>query len=54
MRNKTITNEMTEIMRQLTPENQQYFLTLMRIAAVAENSVKKQEQFDETIQRNVS
>lgn len=37
MSNETITTEITKIAKQLTTENQQYFLTLLRIAAVAEN-----------------
>lgn len=47
MCNTTITSEISKIAKQLTPENQRYFLTLLRIAAVAENAVKKQNNINE-------
>ncbi|UDK94900.1 hypothetical protein EYB33_00740 (plasmid) [Lysinibacillus sphaericus] len=41
MRNEVITSEIASIVKQMTTENQQYFLTLVRVAAVAENAVKR-------------
>jgi len=45
MRNEVITSEIASIVKQMTTENQQYFLTLVRVAAVAENAVKKNERY---------
>lgn len=38
----TIMKETADIFKQLTPENQSYFITLIRVAEAAENGVKKQ------------
>lgn len=38
MTNEAAVNEMSLIMKQLSLENQQYFLTLARVAAIAEKA----------------
>lgn len=38
-----VVKETTDILRRLTPENQLYFMTLVRLAEVAENAVRHQE-----------
>ncbi|GLC87977.1 hypothetical protein [Lysinibacillus piscis] len=53
MINETMTDEITELVKQLTTENQQYFLTLVRVAAVAENAVRKQSQLNESTKQDV-
>lgn len=40
-------NKITKIVKQLTTENQQYFLTLVRVAAVAENAARKDKNPNE-------
>ncbi|MEB2299592.1 hypothetical protein LAV72_08135 [Lysinibacillus xylanilyticus] len=52
MKNETITNELIGIIKQLSTENQQYFLTLVRMAAVAENAIKKHAHLDQTTQKS--
>ncbi|MGE7695103.1 hypothetical protein ACQKNC_13475 [Lysinibacillus sp. NPDC094177] len=54
MKNEIIINEIIGIIRHLSTENQQYFLTLVRIAAVAENALKKHEHLDKTTQQEIS
>ena len=49
MTKETNTDKITKIVKQLTTENQQYILTLVRVAAVAENAVRKQKHLDETV-----
>lgn len=39
---KTIVNETADILRRLSPQNQKYFMTLVRLAEAAENGVKKE------------
>lgn len=34
--------ETTEILKKLSPQNQSYFMTLVRLAATAENSAKNE------------
>lgn len=36
----TITRETTDILKRLSPQNQAYFMTLVRVAEIAENGVK--------------
>lgn len=36
----TILEETADILKRLSPENQKYFMTLIRVAEAAENSVK--------------
>jgi len=43
MRNEVITSEITSIVKQMSTENQQYFLTLVRVAAIAEKAVKSEQ-----------
>ncbi len=45
-----VVKETTEILKRLTPKNQSYFMTLVRLAEVAENAVRHQEetQYQET------
>lgn len=38
----TIIKETTEILKKLSPKNQVYFMTLVRLAEVAENGVKNE------------
>lgn len=38
----TIVKETTDILKKLSPKNQIYFMTLVRLAEVAENGVKKE------------
>lgn len=52
MKNDFVINEIIGIIKQLSTENQQYFLTLVRIAAVAENALKKHEHLDKTTQQD--
>lgn len=37
-----IVKETMDILKRLTPANQSYFMTLVRLAEVAENGVKKE------------
>lgn len=37
-----IIQETADILKRLSPQNQAYFMTLVRLAEVAENGVKKQ------------
>ncbi len=46
MRNETIITEITEIVKQLSTENQRYFLTLVKVAAFAEDAAKKHECYE--------
>lgn len=39
----TIVRETADILKRLTPKNQTYFMTLVRLAEVAENAVRHQE-----------
>lgn len=39
MENTTV-KETTEILKRLSPKNQSYFMTLVRLAEIAENGVK--------------
>ena len=38
-----VVKETTDILKRLTPKNQSYFMTLVRLAEVAENAVRHQE-----------
>ncbi len=38
--NENTTKETIDILNRLTPKNQAYFMTLVRVAEIAENSVK--------------
>ena len=38
--NNTIVKEGTDILKRLSPKNQSYFMTLLRLAEVAENGAK--------------
>lgn len=38
--NKSVTNETVDILKRLAPKTQEYFMTLVRVAEVAENGVK--------------
>lgn len=38
---KTIVEETADILKQLSPLNQAYFMTMVRVAGVAEKSVKQ-------------
>lgn len=40
MSEKEIINEATETLKRLSPNNQRYFMTLVRVAEAAENGVK--------------
>lgn len=39
----TIVNETNDILKRLSPKNQTYFMTLVRLAEVAEKSAKNRE-----------
>ncbi len=39
-----VVKETTDILKRLTPKNQSYFMTLVRLAEVAENAVRHQER----------
>ncbi len=39
----TVVQETMDIFKKLTPKNQSYFMTLVRLAEVAENAVRHQE-----------
>ncbi len=38
--NKSAAKETADILKRLTPKNQAYFMTLVRVAEIAENSAK--------------
>lgn len=38
-----VVKETTDILKRLTPKNQSYFMTLVRLAEVAEDAVRHQE-----------
>lgn len=38
--NKSNIQETTEILKRLSPQNQAYFMTLVRVAEAAENGIK--------------
>lgn len=40
MKETTITKETVDILKRLTPQNQAYLMTLVRVAETAENGVK--------------
>lgn len=40
--NNMVVKEGTDILKKLTPENQTYFMTLLRLAEVAENGVRNE------------
>lgn len=40
----TILSEATDTLKKLTPQNQDYFMTLLRVAAVAEDAVKEAQK----------
>lgn len=42
MCNEVVTSEITSIVKKMSTENQQYFLTLVRVAAIAEKAVKSE------------
>ncbi|MDP1394430.1 hypothetical protein Q8G28_13605 [Lysinibacillus capsici] len=46
MRNETIITEITEIVKKLSTDNQRYFLTLVKVAAFAEDAAKKHEYYE--------
>ena len=41
--NETIVKEASDILKRLSPKNQAYFMTLVRVADAAENGVKNTE-----------
>ncbi len=45
---KTIIEETTDILKKLSPKNQSYFMTLVRVAEVAENGVRNETAIQST------
>lgn len=41
---KSLIKETTEILKRLSPQNQAYFMTLLRIAEIAEDGARRDEQ----------
>lgn len=41
---KTIVEETADILKQLSPQNQAYFMTMVRVAGVAEDNAKRTVQ----------
>lgn len=47
--NETIIKEASDILKRLSPKNQAYFMTLVRVADAAENGVKNTECADKQV-----
>lgn len=41
---KNIVEQTTDMLRKLSPQNQTYFMTLVRVAAIAEENCGKEEE----------